>query len=100
VPGELLAGLSGGARGAVGDAMSQFAQRPKVVDLFKQSFKPLMSWVLPEKATQSRLLFLKPGSQIRFINMKAIGRCTVDGEELEFADVRVYAKPPAEVAPE
>ena len=74
-----------------------FTIKPRIVELCRQTYKPLVSWVREEKVHASVFPFLTCGSMPVYINMKAIGRCTVNGVEMEFADVRVYATPPTHV---
>lgn len=73
--------------------MPQFTSKPRVRELFKQTYKSLMSWVSQDKIPDS-LPFLNEGSVIKHVNMKAIGRVEINGVEMEFADVRIYVLPP------
>lgn len=75
--------------------MSQFAKKPKVVETFKQSYHKLTRWV-PELKLPFRLAFTSPGTEVKAINVIALGHCTLDGKEMEFADVRIYMTTPPE----
>jgi hypothetical protein len=72
-----------------------FITKPKIVESFCQTLHKNVSWVSEAKLPAS-LPFMKSGTVIKHINMRAVGNCTVNGEELEFCDVRIFAKAPAE----
>jgi hypothetical protein len=69
--------------------MKRFAQKPKFVQTYKQTYKPCTSWVRGE-LLPAHLPHLNEGRMAEAIELRAAGHCLLDGKEYEFHDVRVY----------
>lgn len=72
-----------------------FTTKPKIVELFYQSLHKHVTWVQDAKVPRT-LPFMTAGTEVAHINMRAMGKCTVNGIEMEFCDVRIFAKAPPE----
>jgi len=46
-----------------------------------------------------RLPYFAAGAVLHSMEVRSVGRLILDGEELEFQDIRVLVKPPAETSP-
>lgn len=71
------------------DHSEAFAKVPTFRELYKQTYKARTSWV---KATKlpAALPHLNEGMKADHIELRAAGRCVLDGHEYEFHDIRVY----------
>lgn len=56
---------------------------------YKQTYRPLVAWIRKDLLPPT-LPHLLTGFKIEAIELRAAGRCQLDGKELEFQDLRVY----------
>jgi hypothetical protein len=68
---------------------ANFLVKPKFVETYKVTFKPLKSWVRSD-ILPAPLPHLNKGLTAQHIELRAAGRCTLDGKAYEFQDIRVY----------
>lgn len=68
---------------------ANFDVKPVFRQLYKQTYTPLKSWVSSALLPAS-MPHLNKGMQASAIEMRAAGKCTLNGKEYEFHDIRVY----------
>lgn len=68
---------------------ANFQVKPVFRVIYKESFKPLKSWVRAD-LLPAPLPHLNAGLKAEAIELRAAGHCTLNGKEYEFQDIRVY----------
>jgi hypothetical protein len=77
--------------------MSNFAVKPRFHVIFKQSYKPLKCWVAA-RLLPTAMPHLNAGLKATHIELRAAGKCCLDGKDYEFQDIRVYVDMAQEAA--
>ena len=68
---------------------ANFERKPVFRVIYKETFKPLKSWVLAD-LMPVWMPHLNKDLRAQHIELRAAGHCTLNGKEYEFQDIRVY----------
>ncbi len=63
--------------------------KPTYREHYKETYEPRRSWVNAEKLPAA-MPHLNDGIKACMIEMRAAGKCLLNGKEYEFHDIRVY----------
>lgn len=69
--------------------MTNFTVKPKFAQIYKETYKPLKSWV-DGSCLPASVPHLNPGLKAEHIEIRAAGTCLLNGKRFEFQDLRVY----------